>query len=66
MKRFGAWLAWGTLATMTAGCTGGGLQEGSPSEPVKSSQTNEFKELMQKNMNKMQHQSRKLAPKGGD
>lgn len=65
MKRFRAWLAWGFLASTIAGCTGGGIQEGSPSEPVKGSQTSEFKELMQKNMSKMQNQSKKLAPKGG-
>ena len=64
MRRFGLFLAGVFMGSFIAGC-GGGLEEGPPKEPVKGGQTTEFKELMQKNSEKMQNQSRKLAPKPG-
>ncbi len=53
MKRFGALLTGVFLSSMIAGCDGGGIKEGSPDEPVTSTQTNEFREAMKGAGNKM-------------
>jgi hypothetical protein len=47
------------LVSTISGC-GGGIKEGSPSEPFNTSQTPEFKDLMKKAAGKMM---RKTAPK---
>jgi hypothetical protein len=65
MKRFGVLLAGVFVGSWIAGCDGG-LKEGPPPEPVKSGQTAEFKELMQKNSEQMQKQTKpKNPPKAG-
>ncbi len=60
MKRIPAHFGLLLFTLTTAGC-GSGLQEGSPPEPVKSSQTTEFKALMEKAGGKMQ--GRRATPK---
>jgi len=47
MKRIGVLLASAFLGLVLVGCEGG-LKEGSPSEPVTTSITNEFKAAMEK------------------
>jgi len=49
MKRFGVLLAWVFVGLMVAGCDSGGIPEGSPTEPTgASSQTDNFKKMMEK------------------
>ena len=52
MKRFGMLVTAGFLTSLVVGCESG-LKEGPPSEPVKSSQTDEFRESMKRTGNKM-------------
>jgi hypothetical protein len=48
MKRSGVSVIGAFLVSLIVGCDGGGLKEGPPPEPVKSQQSEEFKQLMQK------------------
>jgi hypothetical protein len=64
MKRFGVLLVWVFSASLIAGC-GGGLEEGPPKEPVKSSQTPEFKNLMEKTTKQMSKQGKPKSPPAG-
>ena len=52
MRRSRVLVAMACLGFLIVGC-GGGLTEGPPAEPVKSSQTNEFRESMKRAGNKM-------------
>jgi len=61
MKRFGTMLAWISLGSFAAGCGGGGVEVGSPTEAPPSAVTPQFKEAMQNAGNKMM---KKQMPKG--
>jgi hypothetical protein len=58
MKRFGVLLTSVYLVSGIVGCGGGGVQEGSPPGPVKSAQTAEFKDMMEKAGKKMMMKGR--------
>ncbi len=54
MKRLGVLFVFALLGTMTAGCGGGGLKEGQPTEVPKSSMSDSHKAFMEANAAKMQ------------
>ena len=66
MKRFGTLLASVVLGSMIAGCDGGGIKEGSPTEPVQGQQSDQFRAAMEKagpKMTKGQQGGKKNMPK---
>jgi len=68
MQRFGVWVASAVLASVFAGCGGGGLEEGMPADATKANpQPPGFQDMMKnmgKDMTGQKAQRRAAAPKG--
>ena len=64
MKQLRSVVASGLLVSLIAGCSGGGIEVGSPSGTTKTAQTDEFKAAMEKAGSKMQKGMQKGARKG--
>ncbi len=62
MRRFAVLLTSVLLVSSIVGCGGGGIQEGLPSEPVTTSQTPEFRDMMEKAAQKMKMKGKGKLP----